>query len=302
MGNKAIRNKKNNKNLNEATPTVAPVLISPQVWLPQTWAYRVVGNLFLLILIFMIAFCIFTIKSNLIGKQLGTISNQFYSFSSNIGFNVHDIILRGRHHTSKKELLQTLNISRNDNIMQLNLEELRNKIEQLPWVRKAYIKRNYFPNIIQIDIQEKEVKSIWQYENNFYPIDQDGNVIDTDYIPTSPVLLIVGAGAPENIKDLMLSIQDDPEIFKRIKVANFISKRRWNIILDDIETGITIKLPEDNIKNAWKKLLKLNKTVGLLKRKLTIIDLRLKGKVIVRLSKSELENAQQLKALKEHKI
>ena len=66
--------------------------------------------------------------------------------------------------------------------------------------------------------------------------------------------------------------------------------------------GITIKLPEEDIKTSWQKLIKLNKSVGLLKRKLTIIDLRLKGKIIVRLSKSELESSQQLKSLKEHKI
>ena len=33
---------------------------------------------------------------------------------------------------------------------------------------------------------------------------------------------------------------------------------------------------------AWKKLLKLNKTQGLLKRKLTIIDLRFVNKVVVK--------------------
>ena len=114
--------------------------------------------------------------------------------------------------------------------------------------------------------------------------------------------MIIGAGAPENIKDLMLSIQDDEEIFKRIKVANFISKRRWNIILDDIENGITIKLPEDNIREAWQNLLYLNKTRGLLKRKLTIIDLRLENKVIVRLQQSELDSPQELKEIKEQKI
>jgi len=302
MGNKTIRNKKSKKHIEEQYSSTTPVLISPQVWLPQTWVYRVIGNLILLTFIFVAAFCIFTIKSNLIGKQLGSLSNQFYTFSRNIGFNVHDIVISGRHHTSKQELLNTLGINRDDNIMQLNLEEIRHNVEQLPWIKKVNIRRNYFPNIIQIDIQEKEVKSIWQYENNFYPIDQDGNVINSDYIPTSPILLIVGAGAPENIKDLMLSIQNDPEIFKRIKVANFISQRRWDIILDDIDKGITIKLPEEDIKTSWQKLIKLNKSVGLLKRKLTIIDLRLKGKIIVRLSKSELESSQQLKSLKEHKI
>ena len=301
MGNKTIRNKK----LNKEQPVLsasAPVLISPQIWLPQVWIYRVMGNLFLLALIFTAAFGIFTIKSNLIGKQLGTLSNQFYTISGSFGFNIDDIIISGRHHTSKEELATALNIDRNSNIMQLDLPIVKEKLEALPWVKKVNLHRSYFPNILQIDIQERDVKSLWQFENNFYPIDAEGNIIDSEYIPTSPILLIVGAGAPENIKDLMTSIQDDEEIFKRIKVANFISKRRWNVVLDDVEDGITIKLPEDNIHEAWQKLLNLHKSVGILKRKLTIIDLRLKGKVIVSLRKSELDSPQQLKEIKEQKI
>ena len=302
MGNKTIRNKKINKDDLLTAPAAAPVLISPQIWLPRIWVYRFIGNLFILSLIFTIAFGIFTIKSNLIGKQLGTLSSQFYQFSGNLGFNINDIIISGRHHTDKKDLMKAVGYDRGDNIMELDLNALKTKIEALPWVRRVNLRRSYFPNVLQIDLQERQVKSIWQFENNFYPIDAEGNVIDSEYIPTSPLLLIVGEGAPENIKDLMLAIQDDTEIFNRIKVANFISKRRWNIVLDDIENGITVKLPEDHIRQAWQKLIKLHKSVGLLKRKLTIIDLRLEGKVIVRLSKSELDNPQQLKELKEHKI
>ena len=41
-----------------------------------------------------------------------------------------------------------------------------------------------------------------------------------------------------------------------------------------------------NCLQAWKKLLNLDAVNGILKRKLTIIDLRLKGKVIVKLKKS----------------
>lgn len=304
MGNKTIRNKKiNNKQTPQNTAhAMSPVLISPQIWLPQIWIYRFIGNCFLLAVIFTAAFGIYTIKSNLIGKQLGTLSSQFFDFTNSLGFHVDDIVISGRLHTQKSEILEALSIDRNSNILQLNLNELKEKIESLPWIHKAKLQRTYFPNILQVDIEEKEVKSIWQFENNFYPIDAEGDIIDSDYIPTSPLLLIIGEGAPKNIKDLMLSIQDDPEIFNRIKVANFISQRRWDIILDSIEDGITIKLPEDNIREAWQKLLYLNKTRGLLKRKLTIIDLRLENKVVVRLQQSEVDNLQQLKEVKEQKI
>ena len=56
------------------------------------------------------------------------------------------------------------------------------------------------------------------------------------------------------------------------------------MVVDDIESGITVKLPQEGVKQAWKKLVKLNKTNGILKRKLTFIDLRSKNKVIVKIS------------------
>ena len=59
--------------------------------------------------------------------------------------------------------------------------------------------------------------------------------------------------------------------------------------MDDIKEGITVKLPEEDIEDAWKKLLKLNETKGILKRKLTIIDLRLPHKIVVKLRKTRGE-------------
>ena len=54
--------------------------------------------------------------------------------------------------------------------------------------------------------------------------------------------------------------------------------------------GITVKLPEEDVDTAWKKLVKLDKTRGILKRKLTFIDLRLKNKVIVKISNKEVKH------------
>jgi len=49
-------------------------------------------------------------------------------------------------------------------------------------------------------------------------------------------------------------------------------------------------------------LLKLNTTQGLLKRKLTIIDLRFPNKVIVKLGKMTPEERKKLKDVKERRI
>lgn len=289
------------KNAPQIAPA-APVTIPSRISLPREWPFRLAGNLFLLGVIFMLASVIITIKTNLIGRKLTDLSTEFYNYSAGLGFKIDDIIITGRDKTAKQDILNALQLSRETNILNLDLRDLKQKVEQLPWVRHAVVKRRFFPNIIQIDIRERQVQSIWQLDHKFRPIDGEGNVIEADYSPDHPILLIVGEGAPENITALMKSITDDQNIFQRIKVANYISGRRWNIVLDDVENGITVKLPEKHIDEAWKKLLKLNTTQGLLKRKLTIIDLRFPNKVIVKLGKMTPEERKKLKDVKERRI
>ena len=147
-------------------------------------------------------------------------------------------------------------------------------------------RKSFLPNVVMVYIQEKEVQSLWQISEQFHPIDKEGRVIEADYVPDKPILLIVGNGAPENINSLLNIIKKDKKIFERVKVANYISQRRWNLVLDDVRDGITIKLPETDVEEAWKKLIKLNTTKGILKRKLTIIDLRFKGRTGIKLRKN----------------
>jgi len=289
------------KNAPQIAPA-APVTIPSRISLPREWPFRLAGNLFLLGVIFMLASVIITIKTNLIGRKLTDLSTEFYNYSAGLGFKIDDIVITGRDKTAKQDILNALQLSRETNILNLDLHDLQQKVEQLPWVRHAVVKRRFFPNIIQIDIRERQVQSIWQLDHKFRPIDGEGNVIEADYTPDHPILLIVGEGAPENITALMKSITDDQNIFERIKVANYISGRRWNIVLDNVENGITVKLPEKHIDEAWKKLLKLNTTQGLLKRKLTIIDLRFPNKVIVKLGKMTPEERKKLKDVKERRI
>lgn len=289
------------KNAPQIAPA-APVTIPSRISLPREWPFRLAGNLFLLGVIFMLASVIITIKTNLIGRKLTDLSTEFYNYSAGLGFKIDDIVITGRDKTAKQDILNALQLSRETNILNLDLHDLQQKVEQLPWVRHAVVKRRFFPNIIQIDIRERQMQSIWQLDHKFRPIDGEGNVIEADYTPDHPILLIVGEGAPENITALMKSITDDQNIFQRIKVANYISGRRWNIVLDNVENGITVKLPEKHIDEAWKKLLKLNTTQGLLKRKLTIIDLRFPNKVIVKLGKMTPEERKKLKDVKERRI
>lgn len=274
-------------------------ILKPQ----REWPLRLVGTLFVLAFIFVLAALILTLKNDLVGKRLQELQEELYDFGGRQGLVLEDIVVTGRERTSKEELNQVLRLNRGDNMLKINVYDIKDKIEQLPWIKQAYVRRSLLPNVLHIDIEERQVKAIWQINEKFYPLDEDGKVIEADYQITEPILLIVGAGAPENFKNLLAALKDgDKDYIERVKVANFISGRRWNLILDDIRNGVTVKLPEDDIAKAWKKLVKLDETKGIFKRKLTIIDLRLPNKIVVKLRKGSEDEPKKLSKTKEHKL
>lgn len=265
---------------------------------PKEWPNRLKATLFVLILIALVAAIIVILKNDLVHKKIAEAEDYVLDFVGAQGFGLQDIVITGRGRTTLKELENAIGLKRGDNILKVDVKRLKRDLENLPWVRDVAVSRSLMPNILKIEIQEKKVLAIWQLNERFYPLDMDGYVIEADYRPDKPILLVVGAGAAENITAFLAKIKGiDEKYLPRIKVANYISKRRWNIILDDIRDGITIKLPEEDVEGAWKKLLKLDVSKGILKRKLTIIDLRLKDKVTVKLRKTKVKQR-----MPEHKI
>ena len=274
-------------------------ILEPQ----RDWPLRLVGNMLMLGVIAVVAALVLTLKNDWVGKRLEDWQNDFYSWAGRQGLLLDDVIVTGRNRTTMKEIQAAAGLQRGDNMLRLDVFEIKRRLEELPWVARAEVRRSFFPNVVFIRLTEREVRAIWQINEKFYPIDGEGKVINADFRTREPILLIVGAGAPENMAPLLEAIgKYDADYIRRIKVANFISKRRWNLILDDIREGITIKLPEDDIAGAWKKLLKLNETKGILKRKLTIIDLRLPEKIVVKLRKTKGDAPVKLDDKNERKI
>lgn len=251
------------------------------------WPYRLIGNLLLLCAIWLLTVSVITIRHDFVGKQIDSLVSEIYNKTATAGWGLDDITVEGRNKTAKDDILRVVGLKRGDNILEINLDDVCARIKTLPWVKNVVVTRRYFPNILHISLTEKEVKSIWQYKNEFYPIDEDGNIIETEYVPQKNILQIIGEDAPQHFNELLKIVESDEELYSHLKAAHLISKRRWNLIFNDVENGITVKMPEDNLLAMWNKLIKLNKTQGILKRKLTFIDLRLKNKVIVGISSSD---------------
>lgn len=269
------------------SPHEKPLQALNRVYPPREAPYRFAGNLLILLLIAATAMIIITVRDNLIDKKIDTLMDQLFTYTAENGWAVNDVLIEGRSKTSRTELINTINITREDNILKIDLKELKQKIEQLPWVESADIRRSFFPHILHIHLHEKEVLALWQSGSRFYPVDYHGKLINAEFTPHKPLLVIVGRKAPEKIIQLLQMTSSQPDLHQRIKAAVLYSGRRWDIIFDDLENGITVKLPEENMEMAWKKFIKINNQHGLLKRKLTFIDLRYKNKLTVTVGASD---------------
>lgn len=159
---------------------------------------------------------------------------------------------------------------------------IREQLLQYGWVKDARVARR-LPDTLVIDIVERDSAAIWQDKNRLSLVDSDGVVLGPVKVTEMPDLpLLVGEGANAQSRYLERLLSDAPTLKPQLESATWVSRRRWDLTF---QTGETVALPEGEVaaKTALAKFAKLDKSTGLLGRGIVRIDLRVPGKMIVRL-------------------
>jgi cell division protein FtsQ len=201
--------------------------------------------------------------------------------SAKCGFRVEDVDVIGRSQTEPKALLVAAGLGRGDPILAFSPTEARRRIENLPWVESAAVERR-LPDTITITIVERKPIALWQHNEKISLIDASGVVLGNVAIESAPNLpLIVGGDAPAHASELLQLLAAYPDIGKRVQASSWIGSRRWDLKLDN---GVDVRLPETGVAEAMKQLAEAEASSRLLERDVAAVDLRLSGKMIVRLA------------------
>ena len=172
----------------------------------------------------------------------------------------------------------------------VDVDGIRQQLLRYGWVKDARVSRR-LPDTLAIDIVERTPAALWQDRDKLALIDAEGVVIDRVPVTDMPDLpLLIGPGANLRSSDLDRLLSVAPTIKPQLVSATWIGGRRWDLAL---QTGETIALPEGDeaARLALGKFADLDKSTGLLGRGLVRFDLRLPGKMIVRLPKAPGEPA-----------
>ena len=155
------------------------------------------------------------------------------------------------------------------------------------YVRLAFaVAAQLDPDILVIDIIERKPAAIWQDSSKLSLIDAEGVVLDRVPISAMPDLpLLIGPGANAQSRNLQALLQGAPTLGPQLESATWVGRRRWDL---NFQSGETVSLPEGraDAKAALAKFAKLDKSAGLLGRGILRIDLRIPGKMVVRLPRA----------------
>ncbi len=185
-------------------------------------------------------------------------------------FQLSEIEILGTNKLKHSDVIKVAGLRQSKNLLSLDLENIKQLLEQNNWVKKAEVQR-VLPSKLSITVLEKRPEAIWWNNGKFYLVDIEGDIIER--IPESAItgvsyLLLIGEGATVTYSDIY-NLLIKKGLIKDVLSLARVGNRRWDIYLKD-ET--LIKLPEEKVEESLDILMKLWKKG---KKPLSVVDLRL---------------------------
>lgn len=219
-------------------------------------------------------------RSGMLAAALAPLEARLTADSTALHLTVQSVEVIGRERSDRNAILAALHVHRGTPILGVDLDAAKTRLEALPWVLSAAVERE-LPEGILVRLVERRPMAVWQHHRRFDVVDQSGAVVADARAEDFPSLLqIVGDDAPAATGDLLALIAAEPELARHVTAATRVGGRRWDIALDN---GIEVMLPEDGASAAWQRLAALDRDDHLLEREVTVIDMRMADRLVLRL-------------------
>jgi cell division protein FtsQ len=198
------------------------------------------------------------------------------------GFRVKSVDVQGLKQMDPRPVYDIALDQRTTAMPLVDVSGIRDRLLQFGWVKDARVSRR-FPDTLVIDIVERTPAALWQNDEGLSLIDAEGVVLDRVPVSRMPDLpLLVGKGANAQAVPLERLLDKVPALKAQLVSAKWIGQRRWDLTF---QSGETVLLPEGEAAagSALAKFAKMDKSAGLLGRGIVRFDLRIPGKMTVRL-------------------
>ena len=210
-------------------------------------------------------------------------------------FQLQEIHFEGATHVSEKGLRTLIQKTSPRNLLQIDLERVRNIVESEAWVKSATVRRK-LPGELYVYLAERKPVAVAAIERELYVVDEDGTILDqhrSDYLLDGPVVKGLRHLTPDDalthngsrmqvyaslIFDLASGEQDHSAAVSEVDVEN---PRRVGIVLEG--DPVPIYLGEDSFLERFQRFLSRRDVYAELKEEyglIEYIDLSYDNKII----------------------
>tara|TARA_B100001939_G_scaffold200279_1_gene172137 strand:- start:3593 stop:4486 length:894 start_codon:yes stop_codon:yes gene_type:complete len=229
---------------------------------------------------------IYAWQSGRLAALIETTQTALHERVAEAGLVVEDIQVSGQQNTSVEEIARALDLRQGQSIVSVDLKAMRDRVEQLDWVRRAVIAR-VMPNGLSVTIEEYQPAALWQVDGNLWIVTEDGHRITDQHLAKFAHLpMVVGRGAEKHLGTYLARLAAHPDLAAHIETAVRVGQRRWDLHL---KQGVTIRLPEQDEDRAWRRFQRYVEDHNILNRNILVVDFRQQDRTIVRLTPEEAE-------------
>jgi len=194
------------------------------------------------------------------------------------GFVVEQVDVMGEGRLNERDIRLAARIQTGSYFFGVDLDEVRDRTENLPWVDRAVVRR-LWPNRIVVQVVETKPYAMWQKEGELHLLAKSGEPIvpvkEAASIPTS-LKTYVGPDAPTHARAIEATLISHDDIWSRVESLVQFPSGRWDLHMNN---EIIVRLPSENVDAAVRRLATLDRETFILSRDLGVIDLRLHDRI-----------------------
>lgn len=199
---------------------------------------------------------------------------------------VHGVSIQGASGALESEISDDIATLLPISALELDLDDLRIALEDLPAVENAVLRLNT-GGILAVEVREIQPQFIWRTSNGLTLLSEQGQALRQvgERGAFLDLPLVAGLGADTALVEARQILEVAYPLADRLRGLVRIGERRWDLVMTN---GQTIMLPEQDPVAAMQQVVVLVKAQDVLKRDVGVVDMRNPRRPTLRIHESAL--------------
>jgi cell division protein FtsQ len=198
-----------------------------------------------------------------------------------LGFAAKDIVIDGRVNLPDEVLRKAIADPHYRSLILYDTGAARDRLLALGWVAKAEIQRT-LPDRLRVSIIERKPFALWRASDGaLFAIDKEGRKLGSANGRFANFQVFAGEGAAAEAASLAPALSALKQAGTLADAAELVAGRYWKLTFD---SGLAAKLPREPDEKLIERLAGLLRNPNLASDRVSALDLRMRGRIIVELN------------------